>query len=452
MNIRKIFIPVAAGFLISPALMAADIETLSDTLPYSNELLSTAAATDTLIGGDLTVVLGAEYAVGDIITLSFTGAALDNTTLLSSVTTVGDGTFSGVTIGLLNSTSGEAVYRVTDIDVTAGGNTTVGLVVPFAIFGDLEFDAQSVAAAGSVVVSFDAQTDGGLSLDTGGGTDRSTEYLTTGDQWSVEMDFSFDQTVDVNQNREGFEDFNCCDFAQVGLDEDFSFFGSAGFIDQDVVWEGDFSWIIDDDETTAGIQPLPGVVITTCGPMDVTATSISYTCPFGGATWVQLNPAANLDIDGNLAILPATSYTVAVTANYTGFGVAEGSATFAGTDAGEWVLNGYQALIPYMPYGTTIGQVIYLANRGTQSGDITVDWVGLNGTSGTLGVIANLGAGTTLAIGPLIKNALPAAQQANGRLALTITANVPAADVQTNAQYNASGNRAFSLHKDNADD
>jgi len=120
-----------------------------------------------------------------------------------------------------------------------------------------------------------------------------------------------------------------------------------------------------------------------------------------------------------------------------------------GLAAGAWVLNGYQALIPYMPFGTGISQVIYLANRGSQSGEVTVEWIDADGSSGELGVIGTLGATSTMKIGQLIQNALPTAQRASGRLALTVTANVPAADVQMNSQYNVSGNRAFTLHEDN---
>jgi hypothetical protein len=116
---------------------------------------------------------------------------------------------------------------------------------------------------------------------------------------------------------------------------------------------------------------------------------------------------------------------------------------------GAWVLNGFQAELSYTPFGSNISQVIYLANRGPQSGDITVDYVDQDGNAGSLGVVATLEATSTLAIGPIIRAALPQNLQDFGRLALTITANVPACDVQINAQYNASGNRAYTSARDN---
>ena len=128
---------------------------------------------------------------------------------------------------------------------------------------------------------------------------------------------------------------------------------------------------------------------------------------------------------------------------------AEGASTVPGIGLGAWDLNGYQALIPYMPYGNNISQIIYLANRGSQTGLVTVDWIDANGNSGTLTDITSIAANSTKALGNIIKNALPAAQRASGRLALVITANIPSEDGQLNAQYNVSGNRAYVLHEDN---
>ena len=161
---------------------------------------------------------------------------------------------------------------------------------------------------------------------------------------------------------------------------------------------------------------------------------------------LKLDPSKNLDAAGDLAVLPGTSYTVGVTTNY--LGDSTGTRVFSDS-SGSWTLNGFQAFLPYMPYGSSITQVIYIVNRGSQSGAVTVDWVDQFGNSASLGTVANLGPSTTMSIGPIIQAALPTLQQTGGRLALTITANVPAADVQINSQYNVSGNRAFVLHEDN---
>lgn len=448
--VRKSLLAAAAGVLISPALMAADLDGPSVERTFGNEFLSTAAPTDIVAGDILAVTLGAEYAVDDIITLSFSGGALDATTVPTSVTVV-DGALSGITLGLLSATADTAVLRVTEI-VPGIANSTVGVVVTFAAADILEFNADAVDAANGVTVSFNAETGTGLALDTSGGDDRSHDYLLTDDQFSAEVTTPFDQTVDVNQNREGFEDLNCCDLAEVDLTDTPPAGGSVAFVDQDVMWSGDFSWIIDTDEVAGDIQPIADVVTVDLGCTDlvVTATDISYTCPFSGTTSLELDPSLNDSGDG-LAILPATSYTVTVAANFTGFSGAAGTTSFT-VDAGAWVLNGFQAQLSYTPFGPNIGQVIYLANRGSQAGDVTVDYVAQDGTSGSLGVVGTLLPTSTLSIGPTIRNLLPQALQDFGRIALTITANVPSCDAQVNAQYNASGNRAYTSARDNCDE
>ena len=205
------------------------------------------------------------------------------------------------------------------------------------------------------------------------------------------------------------------------------------------------------------VQPMSGVVdVQVASPEDcesvvVTAVTIAATCTVtpGAEITLTLDVSGNRDDDDMRAILPSTSFTVAVTVNYTaGQETTEGSRLFS-KGAGSWTLNGFQAFLPYMPYGPGISQVIYLVNRGSQSGALIVDWVDQNGNSESLGTVATLGPDTTLSIGPTINAALPMAQRTSGRLGLTITANVPAADVQINAQYNVGGNRAFVLHEDN---
>lgn len=457
MNARKILIPVVAGLLFSPALMAADLDSGTDTTTFSIEFLGTAGATDVVTGGAVVLELRAEYAVGDIVTLAFSGSALDGTTMPSSIVTTATA-INGITLGLLSADADSAIYRVTDITAGSGTITTVGTLVVFAeTAAFLDFDAQAVAAAGSVTITFSAETGTGLALDTGGGDLRSALHVDTAAEYSAAtvagVDLRFDEIIDVNAQRLGFAG-DTVDIAAVTLAKGTPSFPTS-FDSQDVVWSGDFSWIQDDDDMTAGVQPASGVVIvnncTGLSDLTVTTSDISYSCTLATATTLTLDPVSNfVDPDtANTTAISEGSFSVSVTANYTGFDSTTGSVSFAGMAGGAWVLNGYQALIPYMPYGVGISQVIYLANRGSQAGEVTVEWIDQNGSSGSLGVIGTLGAGTTMKIGQLIQNALPAAQRASGRLALTVTANVPAGDVQMNSQYNVNGNRAFTLHEDN---
>ena len=75
MNKVKInLLALTAGVLISPALMAADVDTPSDQLFYSDEWLSTAVAADTAPSGVLAVTLAAEYTDDDVVTWVIPGA------------------------------------------------------------------------------------------------------------------------------------------------------------------------------------------------------------------------------------------------------------------------------------------------------------------------------------------------------------------------------------------
>ena len=126
---------------------------------------ATTHSADTVLGGVLKVTLGAEYAVGDIITLTLSGAALESG-MLTSITSDTNAAISSMTIGLLSTDASTATYRVTD--VTPGtANTTVGVIFSLAADMILTFDAPLVDAAGTVVVAFSAATDTGLALDTG---------------------------------------------------------------------------------------------------------------------------------------------------------------------------------------------------------------------------------------------------------------------------------------------
>jgi hypothetical protein len=459
--VRTNMLAIAAGVLISPALMAADIATNTETRDLSDEYLGTANATDEVFGGALVVELGAEYTVDDVITLTFSGDALDNTSLLPSIDVLEAGTFKGLTLGLLSSTSGEAVYRVTAL-TGASTDTTNGLLVTIADADDLIFNAQDVDAAGGVNVSFSAQTNNGLDLDTGGGDDRVVEYLDVSPQFSITADRAFNGVVDVNNDRLQFTDVGPLpdgintDTLQATIVDDFADLDlDATFVSANYVVVGDFGWVVDDN-TAPGIQPIAGVFDPSagCGATDfvVEATQISWSCTTLGAT-LTIDVSKNLDANGDRVTLPKTPFTGTVDVLFDGFtngASPEGTKPLlASGSLGAWVLNGFQAELSYTPYGSGIGQVIYLANRGAASGDVTVEYVDQDGNKGSLGVVATLPATSTLSLGPLIAAAMPQALLDFGRVAFTITANVPACDAQINAQYNAGGNRAYTSARDN---
>lgn len=466
--VRTSLLAVAAGVLISPVVNAAIVDDdgagPSEIFFFSNEYLSTADATDTVFTGNLAVTLGAEYAVNDVITWAVSGGAIEggfpSSVIVTCVDVVAGTGTKGITFGKLSDDANGAQFRVTEIDeacdADSSGLTTDGVNVVFAT--SLELNAQAVDAANTIEASFSAQTNNGLPLDTAGGAARMVDLAVTGSQFAANVDEAFDGVVDVEAERLEFEFGDTADFAEWTV-EDFECPGDpspddctwATPIDQEVDIVSDFAWVNDTDENTAGIQPEAGVFILSAGCAfdGLTATTLSATCDFGSNDLEieTFNNAAG----GNDQVLPQTTFISSHVLNYTGIGAVDSSITVSGVNLGKWVLNGFQSLLSYTPYGTGISQVIYLANRGLQSGDVTVDYVAGDGTSGSLGVVGTLAATSTLSIGPAIRALLPASLLTAGRLALTVTANVPACDAQINAQYNVAGNRAYTSSRDNCE-
>jgi len=460
---------IAAGVLISPVVNAAIVDDdgagPSDISFFSDEYLSTADAADTVDSGSLSVTLEAEYAVNDVVTWAVSGSAIEggfpSSVIITCVDAVGAVGTKGLTFGKLNDDADGSQYRVTEVDETcdadSSGLTTDGVEVEFS--AALTLNAQAVDAANTIEASFEAETNNGLPLDTDGGAARMVDLVVTGSQYSVDLDEAFDGIVDVEAERLMFEAMVTDDFLEWTINDfecpgdptpDNCTWATPIAVEQEVGIGADFAWVNDTDENTAGIQPEAGVFTFSggCTFVGLTATELTAECD-NGTNDLTIETDDNA-VGGNDQILPATSFTGTHVLNFTGIG-GDGSITVASVDLGEWLLNGFQAFLSYTPYGSGISQVIYVANRGSQSGDVTVDYVAQDGSSGSLGVVGTLAATSTLSIGPAIQAALPAALQNFGRLALTVVANVPACDAQINAQYNASGNRAYTSARDNCE-
>ncbi|MFB3104452.1 MAG: hypothetical protein ACE1ZA_05935, partial [Pseudomonadales bacterium] len=261
---RKILIPVAAGLLFSPALMAADIDGPSDERIFGDEFLGTHSGTGTIAGGLLAVTLEAEYTLGDIVTVDYSGGALVGSSVPTSASAA-VGALNGITLGLLSADTDQVTYRVTAITVGTT-NTTNGVLVTFGAVGVIDFDALDVQAAGGVTVSYSAATDTGIALDTGGSELRDVAYIQVENEYSLDVTVAFDAIIEVEDERTTFEGTDQFDNSTltVPVNADVAF-GTAPLDDVDIVWSGNFGWIIDDDLTLADVQPLTGVVTVTGG-------------------------------------------------------------------------------------------------------------------------------------------------------------------------------------------
>lgn len=456
---KRNMLAIAAGVLISPALMAAELDLGKHWVGTS--YLGLAGAGDEVTTGSIAVVLGAEYAVSDKIRLDFSGGTVIGDSFPTSVVVdcipesalnANDG-LAGVTWGRLNFDADGVTWRVTELDsaTCAGATSTDGVVVQFADNFIADFDAPAVLAAGGVTVTFSAETGDGDALDVGG-DNRTDSTIDIGSEFDYTMS-GFNATIDVNTDRTTLipGPWDQASYQKDGFDLSngpYVAITQVSLTNKDVMWSGDFGWIVDSNEATPEINPQPGVLsLGFCNAPEVTATTVSATNCFPFSGFLFLDPSQNADADGLVTLNP-TSYSLTIDQDYQAFYPGDMDPRTGNVviqlGAGEWDLNGFQAEVAYMPFQSGIGQVIYLANRSAQSGDISIDWIDQNGASGSFDIEA-VEAGSTKAIGPLIRNGLPAAQQNGGRLALVITANIPACEAQLNAQYNVSGDRAFSV-------
>lgn len=148
--------------------------------------------------------------------------------------------------------------------------------------------------------------------------------------------------------------------------------------DTDFTLTGDFSWIKDDNATTAGIQAKSGTIVfsdaTNCSVKEITAGAVKFTCT---NAFTAGDGYIRFDIyQGGTASPVAvndTDYTLSAVQKFT---PASGSATSVAAannlTAGSWTNNGTTKALDYMPFGTDVSQIIYVTNLTAEVGKIYV--------------------------------------------------------------------------------
>lgn len=462
---KKTLVAVALAGLSANAFAAADVTGSGITV------ISKQGAIATVDQPVLTVTLGAEYAVGDVITFSFSGGALKPATVANQLSAVLPDVNDVMTLGLLEATESYAKYRVTVLnkDGAAAETTAAGTV---ALTG-LDFTGSAVLAADGVSFSYAAVTSNGLSLDTTG-TKLSKKVIFVGDELTAKVATKLNRKIDVTNERKFFtgadpldeEDTLVIDSALVTTVETSTGVNTA--IDLATVAtvtkvaytvKGDFSWIQDDDADVAGVQPAAGTLtLTNCAgaaptfatPV-VTATQITFSCNAGNAaTSLKFNigqGAANGD--GSPVVLNVNNFTADATFTYTTNGGVTGKTEvgFADADAGSWTLNGSTVNVPYLVFGTLgtvqFSQVINVANTSGVEGDISVDVWAEDGTvllsNEKVGVAK---ANSTTSIAGKVRDALKDKKSfENGKVSLRIVTNVPEDSVSVYSAYTDVGSR-----------
>ena len=448
---KKSLVALAITSVSAGAFAAADINTNTVSRVVSVEgatTLTNAAA------NVIQVDLGAEYTVGDIIKFTFAGADLDPSSAPASINPTLPDANDSMTLGLLNATASELTYRVTELTYDAANTeSTIGGNIQFADL-ELEFVAEDIIANGTVTVTYSAETSTGLALDTPAGTDGSATLFTTASQFSSVVTTGFDATIDVNQQRLGFDDPGTTDAVVITPTND------SGAVEFDATPTGvtytiygDWS-ILDSDTDTDGVQTQANAVTVAGGGTVTSVDAEKIVIDHAGVAAQTITVDVDSDIAGgsgdSFNPLAEQNFTVDVDFAFTDHGtdanpgnvagaVAGTTNTQTGAAAGSWTLNGANVTIPYMPFGPNTKVIMRATNTGTQTGALTVQYM-LEGVSTgweSISVpVTDLAPGVT-DIRDLVMDAIIAdAGVESGKVAIDITVNAPGEDITVFAAYN----------------
>jgi hypothetical protein len=390
---------------------------------------------------DVTVTLGADYTLNDSITLTLAGATLGtaNPTFACADAVGSPAVGPDAIISYVTGTGNTRVYRMTQKEVS---NTT-GLVCTIS---GLTVVGSSLVNATTVSLSYSALTAvSNLPLDAAG--TNTVTVATTADQFTSTVNTALNGIVDVNNGRKIFtvDDDGAVAGTQdnlvVTLANNTTLEQAATLNSVAILINGDFTFT-DLDSDGCGDDALTGTLTASTGTIAVAANcqSATVTNAAAAAFTIQATGATT----GKVLTAPQT---FAGTSTFS-FDPVIANQTPDLTDSdslayGAWTLNGFSAFVPYMPYGTNISQIIYLTNKSTQAGAISVTAFNEAGATCTFSA-GNVGAGRTLQIAGAVKTGLEGCAGfltggTTGRVAMTITANIPGSLAEVYSAYNVGG-------------
>ena len=374
--------------------------------------------------------LDANYGAGDTISVTYSGASLDEdythpTTALTIGTTTGGACVTGSqSVSFAGLSGSTATYTF-----GASDGVTVGCTVALPA---VNIDGASLGTADTFSIA--------ISTSRGFGTLESiaaTELVNVGaDVITVVATTPFNDQIDVNDNRNSFL-LGLNDELTITLaDTDTAGTGADLGTTTTMSVAGDFSWAkttAADGTVTYGAVTLGGASTGTATGFAVTDTTASWVATTAGTYILTLTPptAAN-----DLRTLSATTYTLTTVLAFDN-GADATVRTQTETDAGgSHALNGASITALGMPNSASVTPFLWVQNSGTQSGAITVD-VRCEGVT-TTGIDAGTAAA---AANTKIDTAVQAAVDGvatclpTSRYDALITVNAPAAAITVNAGY-----------------
>jgi hypothetical protein len=436
----------------------------------------------------LVIDLNADYTLSDAITLTIAGATVGGATAanLTNVPALtqdnGIYCFSGpvpapgavispapLVIGYISQTgSGTLNLRVTQKNVLSAANL-------HCTIRGIQVTAASLSVLTTVTGQWQAVTagSGNIPFD---GSNLST-LASVIDQFAVNINHAFNGIIDVNAPslRKNFT----ADYGNAGLpglNKNTDVFsatttnntagitgpiatldgvgvtltGATGFPEAASVTGGPCTTL---DATVAdATNNFPGVPTahTITGTADCKSLVYADTAPQGAG-----NRLHSVGVGQDLKATPTQhnpqTFTVTVTFNYHGTVGGPLAKVVGPVSGGAWTLNGFQAFVAYMPFGPTISQILYLTNKSTLPGNITIDAYNEAGTKCSAIAAGTSQPGAVLQLSTALFNGITNCYGASyaGKVSFNVTANIPASLAELYSAYNVNGNRLTVINNSN---
>ena len=458
---------VAAAVAVSGTATAgtfelnADKDAYAGAKYYSTEGLVHVTDTDKQVLPAISYKLGAAYLLGDELTIKFKGA-LDAKTVFPASVVAGGATFDRVFVDLTavgagtpdNSTlaGGYVTYRV--VAGTAVRDTVFTLPAEKVTTADLD----DAAKAGVVMINkavLLAATVEAISTTNNGASNHDVDTTDTANAFlfksitqigTAKLDTIFNNVIDATVGGKN-------KFTNGELNDTMSFsytapkvmptealvgqnIGTNDLSTKTIAQELTITSDIPFDKNVGGVNDAS--LANNASHYKVTSSNADATIALSGtadtadATWTVTYKAGSTPVAGDtvtitpqkggnaaLPVLAAQAFAGKYDINGAATAIVTGPKVF-----GEWTAIGDQTVeVPYMPYGTGLSQIIYVANASGSDAEVSVTAVDDNGTAYDLGNVGTAKANGVTKLATVIKNKLATEGFTSGKLSMKVKFN-----------------------------
>ena len=452
---------VAAAVALACGSIVADAATLGTTavttMSQQGNSLATATATQAFT---ITVTLGANYIQNDTAQLTFTGGSVPTTGAAPANATCSP---SNAVFGALSydTATNKANYRVTSGSPATGDVCTYNVAL-----------RTSTMTSGNVTASYAAQTaSSALAFDAG---TAALRIGTVVDQFSSGVVTALDGEVDVNSGRYHFSATDGALTGLSGFNDQLTFsignassslsagVAVAGVTSVVASINGDFSFLDDDGTAGCSSSDIGGnngraAVVLGGGSLSINSACsvLTYTETSGvttGSRTIALgkNSLTSASIGANDKVITAPqSFSGSIAFTYANS--SSGSETDAVSSFGAWTLNGASINVGFMPYTEGTSRILNLTNRSSQTGAVTVSAINESGVACPAFSVGSITGNSIKNISADVDTGIRACYGATfaGRVALTVTANIPGSSSELYSGYNRNGSLSTVVNNSN---